>query len=202
MRLEPYGDSAFLIRGLGQHEASQVAQGLRAQATVVEAVAAYGEVLVVGQPDLSNLNLGQGSLPTLWTIPVCYQMGPDLEEVAEALGRSVHDVVSAHTSIAYDCLAIGFCPGFPYLGPLPEAIAGLPRRATPRVRVEPGSVAITGDQTAIYPAATPGGWHLIGLTPLEIVNEAEDYFPIRVGDQVRFESISAEEFSARKGQRL
>lgn len=202
MRLEPYGDGAFLIRGLGQHEASQVAEGLRAQAGVLEAVAAYGEVLVTGEPDLSNLRLGQASQPTRWTIPVCYEMGPDLEEVARMLGCSVRDVVKAHTSTAYDCLAIGFCPGFPYLGPLPEAIAGLPRRATPRVRVDPGSVAITGDQTAIYPAATPGGWHLIGLTPLEIVNEAEDYFPIRTGDRVRFESIPAEEFSARMGQRL
>ena len=202
MRLEPYGDGAFLIRGLGHQEASQLAEGLRAQAAVIDAVAAYGEVLVVGEPDLSNLSLGQGLRPALWTIPVYYELGPDLEEGAEALGCSVHDVVSAHSSTAYDCLAIGFCPGFPYLGPLPDAIAGLPRRATPRVRVEPGSVAITGDQTAIYPAATPGGWHLIGLTPLEIVNEAAEYFPIRVGDQVRFVSISEEEFSARMGQRL
>ena len=91
--------------------------------------------------------------------------GPDLAEVAARTGRSEADVVRLHAAVEYRVFCVGFVPGFPYLGLVPKELA-LPRRATPRLHVPAGSVAIAGRQTGIYPADTPGGWHLIGRTDL------------------------------------
>ena len=135
-------------------------------------------------------------------IPVCYSLGEDLAEVADSLGLSSEGVIQHHTSAEYRCYAVGFCPGFAYLGWLPPEIAGVPRRDQPRVRVEPGSVGITGRQTGVYPLVRPGGWALIGRTPLTLVDESDDYFPIKAGDLVRFEAIDAEEFERLKNERL
>lgn len=99
------------------------------------------------------------------TLPVRYggAEGPDLAEVAERTGLTEDDVVRLHSGTHYTVFVVGFTPGFPYLGILPATLA-LPRRATPRPLVPAGSVAIAGRQTGIYPAATPGGWHVIGRT--------------------------------------
>jgi KipI family sensor histidine kinase inhibitor len=101
------------------------------------------------------------------SVPVRYggPDGPDLAEVAARTGRSEADVVRLHAAVEYRVFCVGFVPGFPYLGLVPKELA-LPRRATPRLHVPAGSVAIAGRQTGIYPADTPGGWHLIGRTDL------------------------------------
>jgi KipI family sensor histidine kinase inhibitor len=93
--------------------------------------------------------------------------GPDLAEVADRLGLPEAEVVRLHTGSTYRVFMLGFTPGFPYLGPLPDALV-LPRRPTPRTRVPAGSVAIAGAQTGIYPSSTPGGWHVIGRTDLRL----------------------------------
>lgn len=111
-------------------------------------------------------------------------------------------MIALHTSVEYSVHAIGFLPGFPYAGELPAALAGLPRRETPRLRVPAGSVAIAGRQTAIYPRDSPGGWHLLGRTPLCIADPEDGYFPIGAGDRLRFEPISVSEFEARRHDRL
>ena len=111
-------------------------------------------------------------------------------------------MIAWHGGVEYDVFAIGFQPGFPYAGYLPVPLSGLPRRDAPRVRVPAGSVAIAGRQTGIYPTESPGGWHLLGRTPLCIVDLDDGYFPIRAGDRVRFRSIPAEEFEARRHERL
>ena len=115
-------------------------------------------------------------------IPVLYD-GEDLEDVAVRLGLNVAEVIALHSGAEYDVFAIGFQPGFPYAGYLPPALSGLARRDTPRLRVPAGSVAIAGRQTGIYPAESPGGWHLLGRTPLCIVDLDQGYFPIRAGDR-------------------
>jgi inhibitor of KinA len=122
--------------------------------------------------------------------------------VAEQTGLADEDVIRLHAGTEYTVYAIGFCPGFPYLGYLPPELSGLPRLETPRVRVEPGSVGLTGRQTGIYTEARPGGWHLIGRTPLELVSVADGYFPLRTGDRVRFERIDKEKFESLRGKRL
>lgn len=112
--------------------------------------------------------------------------GPDLPEVASRTGLSEADVIRFHSGVDYRVLVLGFVPGFPYLGFVPERLE-LPRRATPRVRVPAGSVAIAGRQSAIYPFATPGGWHLIGRTEAPLWNPRRDPPALLApGDRVRF----------------
>lgn len=136
--------------------------------------------------------------PRVVEIPVCYggDFGPDLEEVARHAGLGPDDVVRLHAGANYDVYAVGFAPGFPYLGGLPERLH-TPRRATPRVHVPAGSVGIGGAQTGVYPLSTPGGWQLIGRTPRSLFN-VRNVPPalLRVGERVRFRSITTEEFAA------
>ena len=129
-------------------------------------------------------------------IPVCYEPGfaPDLAEVAAATGLSPAEVVSRHVASAHRVLMMGFAPGFPYVGGL-DARLSIPRRATPRARVEAGSVAIANGQTAVYPFATPGGWSLIGRTPLRLFDPSRERPSlVRSGDAIVFVPISASEF--------
>ncbi|WP_347115567.1 5-oxoprolinase subunit PxpB [Leclercia sp. S52] len=121
-------------------------------------------------------------------IPVVYgtAAGPDLGEVARHAGLSEKQVVELHSSIDYVVWFLGFQPGFPYLGGLPEQLA-TPRRDEPRLQVPAGSVGIGGAQTGIYPLATPGGWQLIGHTPLPLFDPHRDEpVLLRPGDTVRF----------------
>ncbi len=112
--------------------------------------------------------------------------GPDLADVARACGLRETDVVALHTGREYDALMLGFLPGFAYLGLLPPELE-LPRRATPRARVPSGSVAIAGRQTGVYPASSPGGWHLIGRTSARLFDARHDPPAlVRAGDRVRF----------------
>jgi len=132
------------------------------------------------------------STPRKVEIPVCYEktLGPDLEFVAHHNGLSADDVVRHHTSVEYLVYFIGFSPGFPYLGELPDQLE-TPRLPTPRVRVPEGSVAIGGSQTGIYPIASPGGWRIIGRTPLKLFNpQRMPPITLEIGDMVRFKPIS------------
>jgi inhibitor of KinA len=154
-------------------------------------------------PELSLPRVGDTPRsPMSFTIPVCYDFALDLPRICEHTGLLPEEVIRLHTATEFTVYAIGFVPGFPYMGYLPSELCGVPRLPTPRVRVEPGSVGITGRQTAIYPQASPGGWNLIGRTPLVIVDVAAGFFPLRVGDRVRFERIDETEFRNREGERL
>jgi inhibitor of KinA len=142
------------------------------------------------------------ALGNLHVIPCCYEIGLDLQRVAEQRALDAKGVIRLHSETVYTVYAIGFCPGFPFLGYLPEALTGVPRLATPRLRVEAGSVGLTGRQTGIYTEPRPGGWHLVGRTPLELVNVVDGYFPLRTGDRVQFEPIDESKFKALAGTRL
>jgi len=136
--------------------------------------------------------------PRVVEIPVCYggEFGPDLDEVAAAHNLPVSRVIELHLSRSYRAYFLGFAPGFAYLGDLAAEIA-TPRLATPRKKVAAGSVGIAGTQTAVYPFATPGGWRLIGRTPLELFcKERQPMGLIAVGDEVRFRAITRKEFAA------
>jgi inhibitor of KinA len=129
--------------------------------------------------------------PRVVEIPVRYggEFGPDLEGVAELHGVSPAEVVRIHSSGTYHVYFLGFVPGFAYLGGLPDAIA-TPRLAVPRKVVAPGSVGIAGNQTGVYPRPTPGGWRLIGRTPLELFRADRDPMSlVALGDEVRFVPI-------------
>jgi inhibitor of KinA len=135
-------------------------------------------------------------------VPCCYELQLDLERVARQVGLSAAEVVRLHAATEYTVYAIGFCPGFPYLGYLPPALCGVLRLAAPRVRVEAGSVGLTGRQTGVYTEPRPGGWNVIGRTPLQLVHVADGYFPLRTGDRVRFLRIDETTFRQLLGQRL
>lgn len=121
-------------------------------------------------------------------VPVVYggQYGPDIEAVAKHAQCSVEEVIKLHSQASYQVYALGFAPGFSYLGALPDALR-IPRLSTPRDEVPAGSVAIAEQQTAVYPQASPGGWHIIGYSPMQWFNpDKEIMTPLEVGDQVRF----------------
>jgi len=129
-------------------------------------------------------------------IPVCYggEHGPDLEDVARACGVTPEAVVALHTAPGARVYALGFAPGLPYIGVHDEKL-NLPRRATPRTLVPQGSVAIANRQTTIYVTASPGGWHIIGTTPLQLFDHRQDPPTLLApGDDLRFVPIDADEF--------
>ncbi|PWT96020.1 MAG: kinase inhibitor [Bacteroidetes bacterium] len=129
-------------------------------------------------------------------VPVCYdpEYAPDLKFVSEYRKLSVDKIIQLHTAPVYTVYMIGFVPGFPYLGKLdPDLI--VPRKETPRTMVDPGSVGIAGEQTGIYPFASPGGWQLIGRTPITLFDPLKNEPTLlRLGDRVRFVPVGKAEF--------
>lgn len=133
-------------------------------------------------------------------IPVCYggEQGPDLETVQASSGLSAEEVIRLHSAPEYLIYMVGFTPGFPFLGGLNEKLF-TPRLETPRMKVPQGSVGIANNQTGIYPVASPGGWQIIGRTPLTLFDpRRDDPFFYRAGDKIRFVPISREDYMKQK----
>jgi inhibitor of KinA len=130
-------------------------------------------------------------------IPVCYEapFAPDLPWVAEHHQATMDEIIRRHTSHIFTVFMIGFTPGFPYMGVLPEGLQS-PRKAVPRTSVPAGSVGLAGKQTGIYPYTTPGGWQIIGRTPVALFDpHRERPAWLKAGDRIRFEVISSTEFN-------
>ncbi len=219
MQLVPLGDQGALAYFPDEVAALRFAAATRAlrEPWLVDIVQAYTSVAVYS--DLSRVDFAhlaealrrveadaeRGPPPTpgkLHVIPCCYEFELDLGRVAAHTGLSPDEVIRLHTAAEYTVYAIGFCPGFPYLGYLAPQLSGVPRLPAPRLRVEAGSVGLTGRQTGIYTEPRPGGWNLLGRTPLELVHVADGYFPLRTGDRVRFRRIDKTEFRKLQDQRL
>lgn len=224
MELHSAGENALILY-LGQDTSPLVAARVQAAASAIETalgddlvdlVPSYASVLVIFDPmktdhlsvghrlraaltDLSANSTVEGRTVVL---PVYYaaESGADLEALAQRTGLSVAEVISLHCGTEYRVYAIGFAPGFAYLGQVDERIAA-PRLATPRLKVPRGAVAIADRQTAVYPAVSPGGWNLIGRCPTRMFDpDATPPMPVTVGDRVRFEAISREDFLALGGE--
>jgi len=149
---------------------------------------------------LDKLGTSKISEQRLITIPVLYggEFGPDLEYVANYHGLSVEEVIQIHSSNDYLVYMIGFAPGFPFMGGMDERIA-TPRKDSPRLAITPGSVGIAGKQTGIYPLETPGGWQIIGRTPLDLfLPELSPPTLLQSGDRIRYVPITLEEYAAYK----
>ncbi len=209
--IEPLGDRAYLAHLPDERLAAGWAGALRRLGWegVTDVVLAYRSVAVFADPDrLDPEELGarlrrvevpaSGPIAAgrLVEVPVLYD-GEDLQEVADRTGLTPEAVIALHSGTTYDVFAIGFLPGFPYAGYLPDRLSGLARRDSPRVRVPAGSVAIAGRQTGIYPCESPGGWHLLGRTPIRLVDLEAGVFAIRAGDCIRFHPIPTETFEVR-----
>lgn len=179
---------------------------------VVETVPAFASLMVTYDPLVTdydrvaaavrkladaadgNCEAGAGKLVT---IPVCYggELGPDLPFVAQHAGLTEEEVIARHAGRDYRIYMLGFLPGFPYLGGLDEQLF-TPRLDTPRTAIPAGSVGIGGEQTGIYPIASPGGWQLIGRTPLKLFDPAAGSLPYAAGDHIRFMPITRAEYDA------
>jgi inhibitor of KinA len=215
--LEPLGDRAALAHFTDEAGALRFAEAVRraADPCVEDVVQAYRSVAVFFDLDrtrfaevaerLRRLEVQAEAVPSatrLHRIPCCYELEQDLARVAKHTGLSAEEVARLHLETEYTIYAIGFCPGFPYLGYLPPPLCGVPRLESPRLRVDAGSVGLTGRQTGIYTEPRPGGWNLIGRTPLVLVDVAAGYFPLRTGDRVRFERIDEAAYRRLEGRRL
>ncbi|MFN4259668.1 MAG: 5-oxoprolinase subunit B family protein [Gemmataceae bacterium] len=215
----PLSDQAILIYFPNESTAAAFAEHARRQPApwLLDVVQAYASVAVFfdlaripfadaerhvqqwRQESLKHVSEVTGKLHH---IPCWYDSWLDMERVMAHTGLTAADVIRWHSETEYTVFAIGFCPGFPYLGYLPPALQGVPRLPQPRLRVEAGSVGLTGQQTGIYTEARPGGWNIIGRAPLRLVDVADGYFPLRTGDRVRFVPISEDEYFRLLGQRL
>ena len=166
----------------------QVKESSDDKITAFEKVRTYLEQLIGSTAD----NVSMTERRTI-SIPVFYN-GEDLSSVAAGRGLTEQELVRIHCEKVYRVFMIGFLPGFAYMGPVDERIA-TPRHASPRLAVKPGSVGIAGAQTGIYPITSPGGWQLIGQTPIKIFDAAkEPPCLLQAGDSVQFVSISKQEF--------
>ncbi len=224
MKLQPAGENTLIVY-LGQETSPEIAARVQAASAAIELalgddlidlIPSYASVLVIYDPlrtdHLSVNHRLRAAMADLVTtvdsagrtviLPVYYaaEAGADLEALAERAGLSVEQVIGLHSGTEYRVYAIGFAPGFAYLGQVDERIA-MPRLSTPRLNVPPGAVAIADRQTAVYPAVSPGGWNLIGRCPTRMFDpDATPTMPVAVGDRVRFEAISRQRFLALGGE--
>ncbi len=217
-RILPLGDSALTIEFGNEIDPQINAQVVAFANTIVgqqwdgilDVVPTFRSVTVFFDPfqmDSAELTKKLTRLPrpgknhsaligTIHEIPVLYggEYGPDLEDVAAFADLPPAEVAALHASMTYRVYMLGFSPGFPYLGLVPEQLA-MPRRPTPRTKVPAGSIGIADRQTGIYPTTTPGGWQLIGRTPLDIYRKTRsDPFLLKPGDLVRFRPIDRDDF--------
>lgn len=179
--------------------ASRRPEGLKSKETVYETVCAY-----LRSAARAIASTGAYLEPRVVEIPVCYdqELGPDLSYVAQHNGLDEEEVIAIHTSAVYTVFMIGFAPGFPYLGGMSERIAA-PRRGTPRPLIPAGSVGIAGSQTGVYSVPTPGGWQLIGRTPLALFRPLDEIPSLlQPGDTVRFTAIGREQYDNWKEEKL
>lgn len=218
LSFQPIGDQAVCIR-LGDRIDPSVHERVRRWCRmlekqpipgVIEWVPSYAAVTVLYRPaavtyrqlvqslEMLAERLDDEPLPPsrVVSLPVCYgdEYGPDLESLAKLCGRTPEEVIRIHSSVEYVIYMMGFAPGFPYLGGLPKEIAA-PRLATPRPLVPAGSVGIAGEQTGVYPIATPGGWRIIGRTPIPLYDPSR-HPPVllQAGDRLRFRPVDRTEF--------
>ncbi len=218
VRIIPSGDSGIIVRfgdviteetNKKVHDLQSMLEAMQTKG-ISEMVPAYTDLLVLYNPS-ENSFIGMSDsirkaidTPSraeiqnqrLIEIPTCYEdeYGTDLKEVSESTGLSIDEVIKIHSSTDYLVYMLGFTPGFSYLGGMDERIA-CPRKKIPRKDIPAGSVGIADKQTGIYPIESPGGWQLIGRTPLNLFDpDREEIFLCKAGDKLRFVPISKQEF--------
>ncbi len=222
--LFPAGDSAMLIKAGNDispetnYLVRQLLFALLKSSTpgIIEIVPAYNELMVYYDPTVINYKEVSGTIHDaekqlsdveipagrLLKIPVCYEdeYGPDLPFVASAVNLSIDEIVKSHTSQNYLVYMLGFAPGFPYLGGMDKRIA-CERKETPRIRIPAGSVGIAGEQTGIYSLDSPGGWQIIGWTPIPLFSPlAKNPFLLQQGDRIKFVAVSKDEILSVKNK--
>ena len=221
MRIETASENSLIIY-LGDSTSPETSERVQQASTklaavlgdkLIDQVASYASLLVIFDPlrcdqldiratirqtliELSDTKEASDTQATIVELPVYYseESGPELKLISEHSGLSIEEVIEIHQSMTYRVYAIGFAPGFAFLGEVDERIA-MARLTTPRLKVPRGAVGIADRQTAVYPDVSPGGWNLIGLCPTRMFNpDADPTMPVSVGDEVRFKAITKEAF--------
>lgn len=187
---------AIRLRDSGQSGIVDIVPTIRSLMVHYDPLVTGAALLEAAISDLLHHDVPGEDAYRLWSIPVCYEgdCAPDLDDVAREMQLETDEVVRRHTAAPLEVFMMGFLPGFPYLGLLPEEF-DIPRLFEPRVKVPARSISIAVRQTTIYTVECPGGWHLIGRTPLEFFDPGRDE-PILVaaGDRIRFEPVSRDEY--------
>ena len=216
MIILPYGDSALLVnfeqridedinqRVIGLQKILESQEGVTFTIPAYCSLTIGFDAAIINAAQLTELIQHQEQtssdrqLGTTYTVPVCYEgdFAPDMQEVCELTGLAKEEIIRLHTSTAYRVFMLGFIAGFAYLGKLPEALQ-CPRKQTPRKVVPQGAVGLAGFQTGIYPADAPGGWQLIGQTPLKTFQPHEK-IPVKLqpGDKVQFRAVTEAEYES------
>lgn len=144
---------------------------------------------------INNSNEETKTGSSIVELPVCYsqEFGPDLKDVADFASIGIDELIKLHSGTDYFIYMMGFLPGFAYMGSVPKKIA-MPRLQVPRKKIAPGSVGIAGAQTGMYPVESPGGWRLIGRTPIKLYDPADPVLKYRSGQYIRFKPITKDEY--------
>lgn len=214
MRCIPFGDRAMILRwndGISEETNAKVIQAMHAieKASLpglMEMVPAYNELMIVFDARTTDFKTLQSAINSMdfscdgiteegreWHVPVCYggDYGPDLPIVAAHCDIAEAELIARHSAEKYRVYMLGFMPGFCYLGGLPAALS-CPRKERPSLKIAAGSVGIAGQQTGVYPLESPGGWQIIGRTPLPFFNPTR--FWIEAGDYIQFVPVDTREF--------
>ena len=223
MELHSAGENAMMLY-LGEATSPEISAQVQSAAVAIERalgddlldlVPSYASLLVIYDAmttdhlsvarrirgAMTTVKAGASSEGRTVVLPVYYapEVGEDLEALAQRAQLTTEELIALHSGTEYRVYAIGFAPGFAYLGQVDERIAA-PRLSTPRLRVPRGAVAIADRQTAVYPAVSPGGWNLIGRCPTRLFDPTADpIMPVTVGDRVRFEPIDRDRYLALGG---
>jgi len=214
---KPYGERAILIEWPSNIDEDILAdvllfkENINLDKVIVEVRAAYASLLVIydnfivdSDNEISKLNsiyssriYSQQLESRLWKIPVCYDetFGLDLDEISKEKGLTKQEIIQLHSETIYTVYFIGFLPGFLYLGGLDESLH-MPRKSSPRLQIIKGAVAIVENQTGVYPSSSPGGWNIIGNSPINFFDVTKDKPCFaKAGDKIQFRSISYKQHS-------
>lgn len=214
MLIKAYGEAAVLIEfeqkispEIHQQVQSLLNAVINAKLAITQAIPAYCSLTLTFDPKRVNFEELKSQIESLelssnhrnnttrqLTIPACYELGIDFDELEQELKISREDIIETHSSQTYQVYMLGFLPGFPYLGVLDKSLH-CSRKAIPRTKVPARSIAIAGQQTGIYPSEAPGGWQIIARTPVDIFNISTEFpFLFQTGDSVSFKAISKDEY--------
>lgn len=217
INIKPFGEAAILIEWANKVDEAILTDIIQFKSYLqscfhsseVEMVSAYNSLTLIFQSPVLHFHKVKEkiqdwyqekatseakTISKTWEILVCYEehFGIDLGSLTESLGLTKEEIIELHTGAIYTIYAIGFLPGFMYLGGLPKALE-IPRKEVPRLKVMRGAVAIAGQQTGVYPQDSPGGWHIIGNSPILFFDvNSPHYCFVNAGDKIKFKSISLE----------
>jgi inhibitor of KinA len=208
MQIKPMSESSYLLYDL-EHEPYLLANsieiagitGVREIVTSVDTIALFVDPDRFDPDSIPQIRVFEDLKGRSWRVPILFD-GSDLKEICNHVKKEPEIVAAMFCACEFTVVSIGFLPGFPYMKGISSEFHGLNRRAIPRIHVPKGSVGIAAGQTGIYPAESPGGWNLIGTTPLRIADRNSRFFPLNPGDTIQFYEVDSDQFKKLSNVRI